>query len=504
MENLLSLFPRFLEMFGPQALRVVAALALLLAGFVLARAVGWLVTKGLGKTTLDNRLAAWIGGESAKAAPIELWVGKFFYFVVLLFALVMFFNTLELNVVGEPILTLLNKVFGYAPQLLGGAVLTGIAWLLASLARRGTALATSKWRLDETLSEKAGTDDEAARKAPLAKTLGEGVYYLVFLLFLPNILGVLGLQGLLEPVQSMMDRLLAFLPNILAAGVILAVGWFVARIVQRIVSNLLSAIGADDLGKRLGLGTALGTTTLSGLCGLVVYVFILFNVLLSALNALDLDAVTRPASEMLGNVMEAVPLLFAAGILLTLAFFVGRLVSGLLSNVLAGAGFDSILHAVGLAPPTPLEGSRRPSAVAGSLLLTAIMLFAAIEASGLLGFEHLAGLLTGLLEFAAQVFVGVLILGIGLFLGNLAAKAIRSSASAHTGLISKVARIAILSLSGAMALRQMGLANEIIELAFGLVLGALAVAAAIAFGLGGRDLAAKELAAWRRGLGAEE
>jgi hypothetical protein len=65
-------------------------------------------------------------------------------------------------------------------------------------------------------------------------------------------------------------------------------------------------------------------------------------------------------------------------------------------------------------------------------------------------------------------------------------------------------RIAILVLSGAMALRQMGLANEIVNLAFGLLLGAIAVAVALAFGLGGRDIAARQLERWQKSLESEQ
>ncbi|MGA6993155.1 MAG: hypothetical protein WBX50_04575 [Candidatus Deferrimicrobiaceae bacterium] len=60
--------------------------------------------------------------------------------------------------------------------------------------------------------------------------------------------------------------------------------------------------------------------------------------------------------------------------------------------------------------------------------------------------------------------------------------------------------MAIPVLAGAMALRQMGLANEIIYIAFGMLLGAVAIAVAIAFGIGGRDIAAAELEKWVRSL----
>ncbi len=66
----------------------------------------------------------------------------------------------------------------------------------------------------------------------------------------------------------------------------------------------------------------------------------------------------------------------------------------------------------------------------------------------------------------------------------------------HAGLLALIARIGTLLLVGAIALRQMGLANEIIVLAFGLILGTLAIAVAIAIGVGGRAVAARELEEW--------
>ncbi len=62
----------------------------------------------------------------------------------------------------------------------------------------------------------------------------------------------------------MMNQILRFLPNLFAAGLILGVGWFLARIVQRIVTNLLVAIRADRLSDRVGLAPVLGTQRLSG------------------------------------------------------------------------------------------------------------------------------------------------------------------------------------------------------------------------------------------------
>jgi hypothetical protein len=484
------------ELFGPQVVRILFALVILVGGWLVALLAAALVRSALKRTTLDNRIASWILDEkTAKGVDVERWTAKAVYYVILVFAVVGFFNALNLTVISQPLTAFLNQVFEYIPSLIGAGILVLAAWILASLLRRLVGGAMQVAKLDERLGGEAGLKKE--KRVPLSKTLADAVYWLVFLLFLPAILETLSLEGLLTPVQNLVDRILNFLPNILAAGVILAVGWLIARIVQRIVTNLLAALGVDRLGERVGLSTALGTRQLSGLLGLIVYILILIPVLISSLNALALDAITRPASDMLGSVMDAIPSIFAAALLLTLAYVVGRLVSSLASSLLAGAGFDNVLERIGLAKAgKSVKPERTPSTIVGYLILVGIMLFASIEAAGLLGFETLAALVSSFVVFAGQVILGLVVFGVGLYLANLAARTVEASSSAQAGLFSVVARVSIIILAGAIALRQMGLANEIIELAFGILLGSVAVAAALAFGLGGRDMAAKQMQGW--------
>jgi hypothetical protein len=219
--------------------------------------------------------------------------------------------------------------------------------------------------------------------------------------------------------------------------------------------------------------------------------------LISSLNALALEAITAPASEMLARFLDAIPLVFAAALLLTLAYVVGRLVSTLVTSLLGGAGFDNVLERIGLAKVgRSTQADRTPSAILGYLILVGIMLFASIEAAGLLGFENLAALVSSFVVFAGQVIVGLVVFGVGLYLANLASRTVLASSSSQAAFLAVVARVSIIILAGAIALRQMGLANEIIELAFGLLLGSVVVAAALAFGLGGRDVAAKHIEGW--------
>jgi hypothetical protein len=478
------------------------ALAILIVGWIAARALAALTRRALQRTDLDSRIARWVTGkEDAEAVPVEDWVSKGVFYLVLLFVLVAFFEALGLTLITEPLNELLRTLFDYAPRLLGAGLLLLAAWIVASVLRIIVSRALTAARVDERLGDQAGIEEE--RRVSLAQTLSEAVYWLVFLLFLPAVLGALELEGLLQPVQGMVDEILAFLPNLFAAGLILVVGWFVARIVQRVVANLLAAVGVDRLSEQVGVAAALGEQKLSGLIGLLLYVLILIPVLIAALDALQLEAITQPASDMLNTILGAFPAIFGAFLVLAIAYVVGRVVAGLITNLLTGLGFNAVLTRMGLGKE-PKEGQRTPSEIVGYLVLVAIMFFAAIEALRLLNFELLAEGLAQFTGFAGQVILGLLIFAIGLYLANLAAKTIEASGAVQAALLALAARIAILVLAGAMALREMGLANEIVNLAFGLLLGAIAVAVALAFGLGGRDIAARELEGWLESIKSKE
>jgi len=471
------------------------ALAILIVGWIVARIVAAIVRKVLHRAGVDDRVTRWISGkkEDAKAVPVEKWVAGGVYYLILLFVLVAFFQVLGLTLVTEPLNQILNELLGYAPSLLGAGLLLLAAWIVASVLRLLVTRVLSAARVDERLGDQAGLKEE--KRLSLAQALGETVYWLVFLLFLPAVLGALGLEGLLDPFQGLVAEILSFLPDLLAAGAILVVGWFAARIVQRIVASLLAAVGVDRLSERVGVDKALGKQRLSGLIGLLVYVLILIPVMIAALDALNMGAITQPASDVLGTILGAFPVIFGAVLVLAVAYIVGRVVAGLITSLLAGIGFNTILARLGLGKE-PGEGERTPSEIVGYLVLVAVMLFASIEALDLLNFELLAEGLAQFTVFAGQVILGLIIFAVGLYLANLAAKVIRTTGAAQAGLLALAARVSILVLAGAMALRQMGLANEIVNMAFGLLLGAVAVAVALAFGLGGREVAARGLEEW--------
>lgn len=475
---------------GPFLVNLLGALAILIIGYIVAKFLGRMARKGVEKTNLNEKMAHLFSAEEKQ--QVGPYVSKGVFYLVMVFVLVAFLQTLGLTFVTEPLNGFLTQIFEFLPQLLAAGALAVVAYLVATLLRTLTQRGLEATKLSERLGE------ADLQEANIASTASTAVYYIVWLLFLPAILDALQLQGLLSPIEGMISKALNFIPNLLAAGLIFLVGYFIARLIRQIVSNLLSAVGTDKLAERVGIANVLGSQRLSQTLGTVAYVLILVPVLVSALNALDLEAVTAPASRMLDMMLSMIPQLFGAAVVLIIAFVIGKLVANLASSLLAGVGFNQLFEKLGLPAARSLNGTstaRTPSEIAGTLLMVAVMLFASIEAAGLMGLSALSGLLEQFLTFAGQLLLGLIIFGLGLYLSNLAAKAIKQSGAVQATVLANAARIAVLVFVGAIALRQMGLANSIINLAFGLTLGAIAIAAAIAFGIGGRDVAKSQLEA---------
>jgi hypothetical protein len=397
---------------------------------------------------------------------------------------------LGLTIVTDPLNKLLSKVFEFTPRIIGAGLLLLIAWVVASVLKILITKGLGAAKIDERLGSQAQI--EGKERLPITESLANAVYWLVFLLFLPAILSALALEGLLTPVQGMIDSILAMLPNIFAAGIILLIGWFIARIIRGIATNLLLATGIDRLGEKIGLTKVMGQKTLSGILGMLLYILILIPIAIAALDALKIESISAPARNMLQTALNAVPSIFGATLIFVIAYIVGRLVCELITNLLAGLGFNAILAKLGIGKEIP-EGKKAPSEVVGYLVFIAIMLFAAIEATQLLQFTALTDLISKFVSFAGQIVMGLIIFGIGLYIAKTVSNLIEGTGTQQGRIIALAAKIAIIVLASAMALRQMGLANEIVTLAFGMLLGAIAVAIALAVGIGSKDIAAREV-----------
>ena len=513
------------DLLRPEGLvfQLICAIAILVGGWIVAIFFASMTENLLKRTNVDNKLAGWLTDSRSNALPIEKWAGTVVFWIILLFTLVGFFQFLKLDAVASPLNGLLEQITSFLPKLGGALIIMGIAWVLATVSKMivGRFLQTSQVDAKVNAQVNDGDGVSTTKPMPLSETLSSALYWFIWLLFLPLILDTLGLVQALQPVQNLVSQILSALPKILKAVMIGGIGWLVAQVVKRIVTNLLATSGADRFLQRWTPNQT--QYTLSQVIGNFVYVLILIPTTISALEAFEVGAISRPATAMLDQVLRFLPQIFVASVILTVAYFLGQFVRDIVSGILTGLGFNNILQWLGfqsIVVTTPMESrvdvvdvrttdesyvttpiphqlpQQTPSQIVGIIVFLAIMLVAIATATDVLQINALTSIVFGVLKVAGQVLSGVIIFAIGLYLANLAFNLISSSGGRQARILGHAARISIVALITAMALKQMGIASNIVDLAFGLLTGAIAVAIAVAFGLGGKDIATQQLREW--------
>jgi Conserved TM helix len=487
--------------------RLLGAVITLIVGWLIAAIAASIVRKILNGTKIDNKIAASVTGRRDGDLPqVEKLISSLVFWTVMLFTAVAVLDTLDLQVASQPLNAFLGQISEFFPKLLGAGVFLGLAWLVATLVRTVTVRGLNALNVDERLNSPQDSTS-GLNQVSLAETIGNALYWFIFLLFLVPVLDTLGLKQALLPVQSLVTQVLSILPNILGATIIGVVGWFLANIVRKIVTNLLASTGVDNLGSRVGLSSSGGAQPLSGILGTVAYALILIPVAIAALNTLQIQAISGPATSMLQQVLNTLPAIFTAGSILVVSYFLGKFAADLVTSILTSIGFNNIFSILGLpslskqtvsrdGENTAAVPARTPSEIAGIVVLVGIMLFATVAAVNILNIPALTTLVTGILLVMGRILSGLVVFGIGLYLANLCFRIIASSGSSQAKVLGQAARISIIALVSAMALQQIGVASDIVNLAFGLLLGAIAVAIALAFGLGGRDIAAEQVRSW--------
>lgn len=344
----------------------------------------------------------------------------------------------------------------------------------------------------------------------IGKELGRLAYWLVWLVGLIAALQPLGLSGVLTPVTSMTNEVFAFLPRLLGAGLFFFAGLILARIVRHVVEAFLGALNLERLMSRAGVsigdaplavdregvateGTAPARSSIAKAVGVTVSAVIILFAAIGALQILQISAISDPATNMLNSIALAIPNLLGALVWLTLAFIIGRWGKSLLETILPSVGFDNAVRALGVMPLNAV-----PSRVLGNLAMTAAIIIGIMEAARQVGGDSTAALMFQITELGGKVIFGTVIIVVGLFLARILAGLVGSS-TGEAGYAQTIVKYAIVALFTAIGLTFMGLANEIVMIAFGLILGSAAVATAIAFGLGGRDFAARMLEEWQDG-----
>jgi hypothetical protein len=477
-----TLFDSLQGQLGQHLPSIFGALAVLIGGWLIAVLVRAGLKRFLSLIGINKRITESTGQEVDLASGISFGA----FVLILLITIIGVFSSLNLQDVSQPFNVMASQIFEYLPRIFAGLILLGIAWGIATLVRVLATKALATTKLDEKLSLEAGMQ-------PMSNNVGNMLFWIIILMFLPALLSTFGLNGLLAPVQGMVKEFLAIMPNIFAGGVIALVGWVVAKILRGLVTNILATSGIDNINKVAGVKDT-SAIKLSNVVGMLVFIFVFIPTLIAALDALQMEAISQPASDMLALMFAAVPNILAAAIILTITYYVAKFVSALVVNLLSGIGFNSVPAKLGFADTFTKKST--VSDMIGKVIVFFAMLFATVEAANRLGFSQMSDIVGMFIQFGGDILLGSVILMIGFWLANLAYNAIDRASGKKSSGLANIARIAIIGLVVAMGLRAMGIADDIVNMAFGLTLGSVAIAVALAFGLGGREAAGKQLEHW--------
>jgi hypothetical protein len=370
---------------------------------------------------------------------------------------------------------------------IGEKVLLALVVLLATwlLAR------AAKWAFAKLVDNVAFLRRATGTGASLGESLGKIVSLLIWLFGLMIILSVLGFGDAVGPLDTLLGNVMAFVPKLLGAGLIFFIGLMLARIVRDLIVTTLQTADLDKWANRGGVDTMTGNTKISSTIGTIIYALIVIFVSIMALDALDLESVSRPASSMLQLIFDAIPRIIGAALLLGIGYLISKFVVTLIKEILSGLGVDRAIGATELLP----ESTTATDVIARVAQIT-IILFFAIAATRLLGFPELTAILDQVLELGGRVVFGAVVILVGFLIARLLVRMISGAGEENlAGTIIKWATIFVFTFMG-LSFMQVG--DDIVRIFFAALVIGGAVAAALAFGLGGRQWAGRKLEEWDR------
>jgi len=365
----------------------------------------------------------------------------------------------------------LNQLASGVPSIIGAILILIVGWFVAKILRSLVVQLLDSISWDKNL-EMDGNETNSM--------IGDLFYYLVMVIVFLIALDGLGLSNVLTPLENMLSQFLLFIPNLVAAALIGLIGYMLAKF----ISNLVELGGSflDKLAQKAGYED---TNKIIDVLKTVVFIMVFVPILIQAIDALKLESLSVPLNDILYGFIGIIGNVIVAAVILFIFIWVGNLLRGFLSDLLQKLGLDGMTEKMQLQYIVGQEQSI--SKIFAGVLYAFVVFFGVVTAAEVLELQTLSEILFEVLNISGSIAFGLGILIVGNFVSVLIYKAMNKSE--HNAFIASVVRYAILGLFLAISLRAMGIANEIVELAFGLTLGTVAVVIALSYGLGGRDAA---------------
>jgi hypothetical protein len=203
-------------------------------------------------------------------------------------------------------------------------------------------------------------------------------------------------------------------------------------------------------------------------------------------------------TESLQRLWQFVPALFGAAVVLTLGYILARLVQRGVGRVLHRVHLNEVLSRGGVPVRDHTGAPVNPTRVVANLAFWFVLFTAMLLAADALGIDYLGQVFGELVSYVPSVIAAVVIVILGIVLGDFVSALIAASTASLDGgpMLARVGKGGVILLAVFMSLQELGVATDIVTTAFAIIFGAVALALALAFGLGNRDLAGEVTRAW--------
>jgi hypothetical protein len=482
--------------------RILLAILLFIGGWIVAKLVAYGTFQLLTRTDFDNKLAARLGvnllqRERRPAAEeegsVERFIAKVVYYLVMLLVVVGVLDFAGLSQVAEPLAGFIDTVVQALPRIGKAALILIVAYFAARVLKMVITGALDSAGVDRRFAELA--DSGKPKGGPFSETAGRVVFWLLMVVGLAGAFDALEIEPIADPLRGAIDHIVAMLPRVGVAIALVAIGWFGGRIVRAIVRRVLQGLGFDTLVARLKIDRLTGATSPSDVVGITAMVFIIVQATIAALNEIGLATLSGPLTDMMAQFWNLLPSLAVSIVILVVATFVGQLLRRVAAGALRNLGLDRFMERLGFKRLSDrVDRLGEYSELVGYAVQVGVILLGVAQALENLGLDTWAAYVNAFLVYVVKnVAVATLVVAVGFAIGNYVRDLIRARDDAAADWMAEFARYAVLVFAFTMAVRQLDVAEDFVLMTFGLLFGGLCLGAALAFGLGGRELAGKIL-----------
>lgn len=300
------------------------------------------------------------------------------------------------------------------------------------------------------------------------------------------------MSNIVDSFTSVLDKIIGFLPNLIGAIVLLLIAWIIAIIVKKIIVKGLGALGFEAWLQKKGLvDDQGGNSNADGIVqtfGKLAYFFTFLLFLPPVFDQLNMKAVSTPIKGMMTSMFNFAPKIVVAVIILIVGLFIAKILGTLVKNVLANFRVSRFNKYVNFGED---KNSIDIPVATGWIISTLVGLFFAVQALNTVNLTVLNKIGDAIIGYLPLVISGAIILALGFIGGNLIAKLLNKSTG--NAMLAEIAKYLVIIVSVFMTLDQLHFAKSIVNVAFLLILGAVAVAFAISFGIGGKGFAEQQL-----------